>query len=344
MADPTVVELQQQLQGLTEQLSGLHVHEENDESSQTKWFTIKLSSSRVTVKNATEVWLGNDPLKALILNLEASEKLSNKVNIPDVNEYEGEASLSIPKVPFVKRQVKERDPHFIGISEVKNKNDRAEIQSFLNRKGFGTKTFDFGGEILVHGWKTSEYVIDNDAGNEPTDGHGFRYIWTRLKRKDDENKKFILVTCHMPKKNTTSEPELLQDSWTSLMDFIRNEQNDDVPILLMGDTNAKWAAAGRRDSWTLQRFLSLGNEPAGKRFPHLALDENHGNPATTIGGSFIDNFIFFYKDGENHEDFTKNYCVDYHRLGWTSHHVLVFKFNRGLLGLEEPTNNSSQDF
>lgn len=343
MADPTVVELQQHIQGLTEQLSGLHVHEENDESSQTKWFTIKLSSSRVTVKNELEVRLGKDPLKALILNLEASEKLSNEVKIPDVNEHEGEAYLSIPKVPFVKRQVQERRPHFIGISEVKNQQDRDKIQDFLNDERFGTKTHKFDGEFLVHGWKTSEYVIDKDAGNEPTDGHGSRYIWTRLKRKDDENKKFILVTCHMPKKNTTDNPHLRINSWTSLMNFIRNELNDDVPILLMGDTNARWAAAAAAtratEQLTLQRFLRLGNEP-DKRFPHLALDENPENPATTIGGSFIDNFIFFYKDGRKHEDFTKNYCVDYHRLGWTSHHVLVFKFNRGLLGLEEPTNSS----
>ena len=259
----------------------------------------------------------------------------------------------------MKRQVQEREPHFIGISEVKNRDYQDQILAHLGLKEFGTLSVKFDGEFLVHGWHTSKYVIDaenavgrngptsirmNNGDNPPDDcyGYGHRYIWTRLKSKSnsDEGKKFILVTCHMPKQKL--QGIRVDAAWEHLMAFIQDErENKGVPILLMGDTNKSWQIAiptihqpVRYSELQLKTGFSVP-VPVPVPYPHLALIKQIGgqpqNPPTTLSGSFIDNFIFFYKDGEKHEDFTKNYCVDYHRLGWTSHHVLVFRFNRDLL-------------
>ena len=123
-------------------------------------------------------------------------------------------------------------------------------------------------------------------------------------------------------------------------------------------------------TWERHEFTKSGDNP-DKRRPHLALKGK--NPVTTKpkpkepvlstaetpeppetpetptksgrppGGSPIDNFIFFYPDGEVDEkefqnqerNFSEKYCVDYYRLGWTSHHVLVFRFDPSLLGLKD---------
>ena len=132
----------------------------------------------------------------------------------------------------------------------------------------------------------------------------------------------------------------VEDAWKELLKFIR--LNKDVPILLMGDTNKSWQRTFRRsarsqvqqvvqpsDLEKVLGFQTTNYVPVS--YPHLALDDR--DPATTKAttGGFIDNFIFFYRDGKKHDDFQKNYRVHYHRLGWTSHHVLVFVFNESLL-------------
>ena len=310
--------------------------------------------SRETVNDGVELE-EEDALRALILNLEATKPLSIEVKITEVNEFSGLATLSIPKVSFVKTQIEQRKPHFVGISEVKNKGDRGaegEIQllELLSDKGFGylSAQFDDEKEFLIHGWDERKYKIaDSNSNNRKvkvkngpgkTDGswgYGHRYIWTRLVSvsRDDETETFILVTCHMSKK----DPELVKSSWRDLMEFIGRQKG--VPILLMGDTNRPWAVPyDFRPSTALRLQDVLGLNPVTdppNPYPHLALDD--GNPATTMPttpqgrGSYIDNFIFFYKDGEKHDHFQKNYRVHYHKLGWTSHHVLVFEFNERLL-------------
>ena len=352
-----------------------------------------LQITRITGKPSQETVGGSKDLaedaalRALILNLDASERLSIEVDITDVNEFSGLATLSISKVSFVEKQIENRKPHFVGLSEVKNKGENGAegakqllelLSDDKDDKGFGYLSVEFQqpDEFLIHGWDSKKYEIDDkdpsdrrqkkiERGDKQSDGswgYGHRYIWTRLvrrdhERRDHETKTFILVTCHMPKKNTTKKNlELVKESWRELMEFIGG--NKDVPILLMGDTNKSWQRARGHGGQIrspkikyseLEKVLGFQNtddtdpDPDPVPYPHLALinqvaNDHLNNPATTKPtspqgqGSSIDNFIFFYKDGEKHDDhFQRNYRVHYHRLGWTSHHVLVFEFNKSLL-------------
>ena len=188
------------VQKLGEQFSRLSHEQKNAEGTDhvetrtSTRFEVKESSSFDTI-NPNSL---DDPLKALILNLDASERLWNEVTITEVNGFTGIASLPIPKLSFVERQVEEREPHFIGISEVKNDKDQSAILQYLKRKDFGTFSVKFVNEHLVHGWDTTKYVIDTDVVIEPMTynkndtppdisggyGYGHRYIWTRLKKKN----------------------------------------------------------------------------------------------------------------------------------------------------------------
>lgn len=310
---------------------------------------------------------GEDALRALILNLDASEMLSNEVTISTLNEYGGPATISIPKVSFVKTQIEQRKPHFVGISEVKNRGDRGaegenQLLLLLSSRKFGYLSVKFPDEYLIHGWDRNKYEIAHSDSNEikaeviqgqehtiGSWGYGHRYIWTRLVSRDDTPKTFILVTCHMPIKPLGTPSITVPKAWEGLMKFIKTQNEKGVPILLMGDTNRPWAVPyDFRPSTALRLQDVIGLNPKAdppKPYPHLALDQ--GNDATTVGGGFIDNFIFFYKDGEKHiyedpeeydDHFQKNYRVHYHKLGWTSHHVLLFEFNERLLtyALSEP--------
>ena len=305
----------------------------------------------LTVNESVEL-KKEDALSALILNLDASVNLSNKVTIAHVNGFSGQATVVIKKKKdFVESRLNEHKPHFVGISEVKNAGPDGEAGilqllqdgpfGYLSRQFFGNDRRTF--EYLIHGWDTSKYIIEGsngpdenrissamDPGDRSPWGYGHRYIWTRLKPVDAEKTSlspFILVTCHMP----TQEIQgiTIEGAWRGLMEFIKTQNEKGVPILLMGDTNRPWARRMPHQRqvnniYTLQNVL--GENP----YPHLALTQ--GAPPTTTGLSHIDNFIFFYKDGEEHnDDFQRNYRVHYHRLGWTTHHVLVFEFNKSFL-------------
>ena len=224
-----------------------------------------------------------------------------------MNEFSGPATLSISKVAFVERQIQDRKPHFVGISEVKNKGGRGnaegetELLELLNEVSendvgpFGYLSVKFPDEYLIHGWDTNKYIIEGSTGqrdgrnkirfehgepdpeHESPWGYGHRYIWTRLVSRD-KTKKFLLVTCHMP--GTASGQSMIEESWNELMAFLG--RNKGVPILLMGDTNKSW---GGRPISSLQHVL--GENP----YPHLALKQ--GDEPTTIRLRHIDNFIFF---------------------------------------------------
>ena len=325
------------------------------------------------IVNGSNVLAAEDELRALILNLEATKQLSIDVEITEVNEFSGPATLSISKVAFVKRQIEDREPHFVGISEVKNKGGRGnaegetELLGLLSDRHFGYLSVHFNDEYLIHGWDTSKYRHINDGvelkskrkgmtkqntfnnfkQSDGSWGYGFRYIWTRLEPVDAQKTSldaqktslapFILVTCHMPTQKTTQkngDDIEIEAAWKELMKFIETQNKNGVPILLMGDTNLPWALKAspntRSKALRLQKVIGLDSNPPNP-YPHLALMKD-GHPATTTGYSYIDNFIFFYKDGKEHnDDFQKKYRVHYHRLGWTTHHVLVFKFNKSLL-------------
>ena len=314
----------------------------------------------LTVNRSVEL-KEEDALSALILNLDASARLEQQVTIAHVNGFSGQATVVITKRDFVESRLNDHKPDFVGISEVKNQREDGEAGilgllgnrdgpfGYLSRKFFGNDSRTF--EYLIHGWDTSKYIIDGSNGPvenridstmppglESPWGYGHRYIWTRLVSKTDSTKTFILVTCHMPTQRI--QRIKVPDAWRGLMKFIETQNKNGVPILLMGDTNRSWKPPRRvprqgniYNTVTLQDVL--GENPENP-YPHLALDvaSIQGDIAdfATTENSHIDNFIFFYKDGKEHnDDFQKKYRVHYHRLGWTTHHVLVFKFNKSLL-------------